>query len=91
MFHKLKQFKELHDKGKIIRSMLAQKIISVERNGIQMSMDGNNKVLSFQIPSEMTAQEIEKIMPNIIEESHEKLTQTMVDVMRNTGGLDNIL
>lgn len=89
MFNKLKQFKEMRDKAKNIQNTLAEEKIEAESRGIKILMDGNQKVLSLTIPPQLTAQEIQNIMPGLINDAIKKAQKAMVQKMQNTGQLGN--
>jgi len=63
MFNKIKHLKELRDQAKTIQGALAQKTITLEQGGISITMDGNQEITALKINPELTAAEIEKILP----------------------------
>jgi DNA-binding protein YbaB len=87
MFEKLKQLKDLRDKAKTIQNALAEEKIIGERHGIKISMDGNMVVSSVTLEKEMTKDDLEKKLPEAINETIKKAQRAMAEKMRNMGGL----
>jgi DNA-binding protein YbaB len=87
MFEKLKQFKDLRDKAKQIQGVLGEKTITGDSHGIKITMDGNMNVKSIILEKEMSKEEIEKNMPNAINETIKKTQKVMAEEMRAIGGL----
>ncbi len=87
MFEKLKQFKDLRDKAKTLQNALSGKTITEEKNGIKIIMDGNMTVKSVAIQTEMSREEIEKKLPDTINETIKKTQRLMAEEMKAMGGL----
>ena len=87
MFDKLKQFKDLRDQAKSLQDQLAEEKIEVESDGIKLLMDGNQKIISIKIDSEMSAQQIEEKMPAILNDAIKKAQRAAVQKMQSMGGL----
>ncbi len=85
MFNKLKQFKDLRDQAKSLQEMLAQEIVEVERGGIKLVMDGNQKIVSLEINPELNAAEIQSLMPEILADALKKVQRLMVEKMQGSG------
>ncbi len=90
MFEKLKQFKDLRSKAKTMQNTLAEEKVEVENRGIKIIMDGNQKILSIKIDTNLTAVEIEKIFPDLFNEAIKKVQKIMVEKMQGMGGLGNL-
>ncbi|HTW96622.1 MAG TPA: YbaB/EbfC family nucleoid-associated protein [Candidatus Methylomirabilis sp.] len=87
MFEKLKQLKDLRDKAKSIQNALGQETITAEKNGIKITMDGNMDVKSVILEREMTKDELEKKLPDAINDCVKKTQRVMAEKMRAMGGL----
>lgn len=89
MFNKLKQFKELRDQAKNLQNMLAEEKVNVERHGIKMTMDGNQHVVSLEIGTDLSAEKIQQIMPDIINDAIKQVQRIAAQKMQESGGLSN--
>lgn len=88
MFHKLKQFRDMRNKAKTLQHTLAEEHVTVENRGITIQFDGNQKVTSLTISPHLTPQEIEKILPDAINDGIRKVQKIMVQKMQKMGGMD---
>jgi DNA-binding protein YbaB len=87
MFNKLKQLKDLRDKAKTIQNALAEEKITGDRHGIKISLNGNMEVSSVVLEKEMTKVELEKNLPDAINDAIKKAQRVMAEKMRSMGGL----
>jgi DNA-binding protein YbaB len=87
MFEKLKQFKDLRDKAKELQNALGSETINADKNGIKITMDGNMNVSAVVLEKEMSKEEVEKKMPEAINEAIKKTQKVMAEKMRAMGGL----
>jgi len=87
MFEKLKQLKDLRDKAKHLQNALGAETITGDKNGIKITMDGNMNVSAVVLEKEMSKDEIEKKMPDAINEVIKKTQRVMAEKMRAMGGL----
>ena len=87
MFEKLKQLKDLRDKAKTMQNALAGEIIIGERHGIKITMDGNMNVSAVVLEKEMSKAELEKSLPDAINDTIKKAQRVMAEKMRAMGGL----
>lgn len=83
MFNKLKQFQDLRKQAKDIESMLGAETVEVEKNGAKLVMNGNQKAISFSVPENMSSQEIEKLVPEMINEGGEKVKKILAAKMQS--------
>jgi len=88
MFEKLKQFRDLRSKAKTIQNVLSEIIIENEASGIKLVMDGNQKIQSIKIQENLTAHDVEKILPNLFNDTIKKVQRVMAEKMQAMGGLD---
>ncbi|MBU1164719.1 YbaB/EbfC family nucleoid-associated protein [Patescibacteria group bacterium] len=80
MFDKIKQFKEL-------KNQLDEVSIEVEKDGIKLIMSGNQSIESIQIDQNLTAPEIERIIPDLFDQALKKVQKVMVEKFQ-TGNLN---
>ncbi len=89
MFSKLNQIKELRSQAKKLQNELAQETVTVENKGIKMVMDGNQKILSLDIPSELLSPEkkndLEKYLINTFADAQKKIQGVMYKKMKSSG------
>lgn len=89
MFNKLKKFKDMRDKAKTLQNALSEEKIEVEHKGIKIVLDGNQKIVSLSIDASLTARDIEKILPDLINDGIKKVQKVMVQKMQSMGGMDS--
>ncbi|MEK7508966.1 MAG: YbaB/EbfC family nucleoid-associated protein [Patescibacteria group bacterium] len=86
MFTKLKQFKEMRDKAKIIQNTLAEEKVeaSAAWGKIKMVMNGNQKVLSVKVdPDLLTNKEkMESAIKDVTNEAIEKAQKVMAAAIK---------
>jgi DNA-binding protein YbaB len=87
MFEKLKQLKDLRDKAKHLQSALGAETITADRNGIKITMDGNMNVSAVVLEKEMSKDELEKKLPDAINDAVKRTQRVMAEKMRAMGGL----
>jgi DNA-binding protein YbaB len=90
MFNKLKQFKDLRSQAKSLQEALAQEKVEIERNGIKLVMDGNQKVVSLEINPELSTGQIQQEMPEIFNDAIKKVQRLVVEKMQSSGGLSGM-
>ena len=83
MFSKLNQIKDLKAQAKSMQDTLSQENVEVEKNGIVLKMDGNQKVLSVNIPEDMENSSIENILPELFDDATKKVQKMMAEKMRS--------
>jgi DNA-binding protein YbaB len=79
MFSKLKQFKDMQSQAKTLQNQLSEENVVVENGGIKLVMSGNQKITSITIDSNLTATDIEKIIPDLFDEALRKIQKIMVE------------
>lgn len=83
LFSKLNQIKDLRSQAKQMQNTLSQEIIEVENHGIKLKMDGNQNVLSINLPDGVTKSELEKYIPDTFNDGIKKLQKIMAEKMKN--------
>ncbi|MBI5621383.1 YbaB/EbfC family nucleoid-associated protein [Candidatus Falkowbacteria bacterium] len=89
MFNKIKHLKDLRSQGKQLQNALAAKTVTVEQGGISLTLDGNQNITALTINPNLTAAEIEKILPGLLKDGLDKIKRIMAETMQGMGGLDN--
>ncbi len=86
MFTKLKQFKEMRDKAKIIQNTLAEEKVeaSAAWGKIKMVMNGNQKVLSVNIDPDLLGnkEKMESAIKDVTNEAIEKVQKVMAAAIK---------
>jgi DNA-binding protein YbaB len=82
LFSKLSQVKDLREQAKKMQNTLSQEIIEIENHGIKVKMDGNQNILSVNIPDGMQKPDLEKYMPEAFNDAVKKLQKLMAEKMR---------
>ncbi len=83
IFSKLNQIKDLKAQAKNMQNTLAQENIEVEKNGISLKMDGNQKVLSVNIKENLDNSTIENILPELFNDALRKIQKIMAEKIKN--------
>jgi DNA-binding protein YbaB len=86
MFNKLKQIKDLRSQAKKMQNVLADESITVDKNGIKLTMNGNLEVTSIEIPDNMSKDSIQTSMKDAINEAVKKTQRIMAQKMKEMGG-----
>ncbi len=92
MFNKLKQFKDLKDKAKLIQDMLSQESAEGESGWgkVKITMNGNQQVIDVAIdPSVMDNKEkLQALVKDAVNDAVKKVQTVMAKKLKETGGLD---
>ncbi|MCD4704509.1 YbaB/EbfC family nucleoid-associated protein [bacterium] len=83
MFSKLNQIKDLKAQAKQMQNSLSQEIIEVEKSNVILKMDATQKVHSITIPDGKTNTELEKIIPELFNDSTKKIQKVMAEKMKS--------
>ncbi len=87
MFNKLKQFKELRNQAKTIQNALAEEIITVEKKGVRIEMDGSFKIKSLTINEELSKEKLEEILTDCFNDAVQKAQRVAATKIQQLGGL----
>ena len=90
MFNKLKQFKDLRNQAKTIQGKLAEEHITLEKNGLIITMNGNMEIETLKLNPELSSENQEKYLKDLINEATKKVQRVMAEKMREMGGLDGL-
>ncbi|HNV97225.1 MAG TPA: YbaB/EbfC family nucleoid-associated protein [bacterium] len=83
LFSKLNQIKDLKSQAKQMQDVLSQETVEVERNGIKIKMDANQKILSLDINDGIEKSTIESTIPNLINDGNDKVRKILAEKMRS--------
>ncbi len=89
MFNKIKHLKDLRSQAKTLEKSLAGESITIDKHGISLTMDGNQKVTALKIDPQTSLSQVEKLLPEILEEANNKVRRVMAQKLQAMGGLDN--
>lgn len=81
MFSNLKDLYQFQSQAKELQKKLANEIITVEKQGIQITMSGNQEVLSITVNTELSKTEQEKFLGELFNEAVKKIQQLMANKM----------
>lgn len=89
MFTKLNQVKEMRQQAKKLQNSLATEKVAIENKGIKLTMDGNQKIISLDIPEEMLSpnkkNDLEKYLISAYDQAVKKIQRIMVNKMKSSG------
>ena len=88
MFSKLKQYKDLRDKAKTLQNTLGQEHITLERNGITITLNGNLEVETVKLNPELNAEKQAEILKDLFNEAVKKIQRVMAEKMRGMEGFN---
>jgi DNA-binding YbaB/EbfC family protein len=94
MFNKLKQFKDLRDQAKELQSKLSEESVTVEKNGVKMTLNGNLEMTSINIEESLLdsskKNKLEETIKEVNKDALKKIQRIMAMKMKEMGGLPNI-
>ncbi len=90
MFNKLKQFKDLRSQAKTMQNALAEEKVTIEKNGISITMNGNMEINNITIDKDMSIEKIESAMAKNFNEAIKKTQKIMAEKMQAMGGIPGL-
>lgn len=90
MFNKLKQFKDLRSKAKTVQSALSEEIITEERNGVKIVLNGNLEVQTVSINKDLNKDEQEAALKSCFNDAVKKAQKVMAKKLQEMGGLPGL-
>lgn len=90
MFNKLKQIKDLRSQAKRMQNVLSQESVTVEKNGVKLTINGNLEVTSININNGLSRESIENSMKEVINEAVKKTQKIMAQKMQEMGGFPGL-
>lgn len=92
LFNKLNQIKDLKQQAKSLQNQLSEESVTVEKHGVTLVMNGNQKIVKLDINLEFLNPEqkerLEEIIKNLQNEAIGKVQRLMAEKMRSMGGLN---
>jgi len=88
MFSKLKQIKDLRSQAKTMQNALAGESVTVEKNGITITINGNLEVTAFTVAENMSPAQISSSAKEVLNEGIKKVQKIMAQKMQAMGGLE---
>ena|SRR3989344_2365577 len=92
LFNKLSQIRDLKAQAKSLQSQLAEESVRVEKQGVELVMDGNQKITKLEINPELLSPErkerLEEIIKELQNEAIGKVQRLMAEKMRSLGNFN---
>ena len=92
LFNKLSQIRDLKAQAKSLQSQLAEESVRVEKQGVELVMDGNQKITKLEINPELFSPErkerLEEIIKELQNEAIGKVQRLMAEKMRSLGNFN---
>jgi DNA-binding protein YbaB len=90
MFNKLKHLKDLRSQAKTMQNALAQESVTVEKNGVKITLNGNMEITSLEINQELPKDSLEKILKDLMNDGVKKTQRIMAQKMQEMGGFPGL-
>ena len=90
MFNKLKQFKDLRNQAKTMQNALAQESVTVDKNGVAITINGNFEITNLVINGKLNKEQLENILKGLFNDAVKKVQRIMAEKMREMGGLSGL-
>ena len=87
MFNKLKQYKDLRDQAKTLQNMMAQQSITVEKNGVKLTINGNFEITTLNINNELSKEKLEQVLVECFNDATKKIQRVLAEKMQGMGGM----
>ena len=75
MFNKLKQFKDMRHQASSLQRLLGAETVTIERQGVTLVVDGNQRVVSLTIPPTFQTAALERLIPELFNDATAKVQQ----------------
>ena len=87
MFEKLKQIKDLRSQAKTMQNALSGESVTVVKNGVTITINGNLEVTAFTVAENMNPSQISSSAKDALNEAIKKVQKIMAQKMQAMGGL----
>jgi len=84
---KFKQLNDLRSQAKNLQQTLSQERVETQKNGVTLVMDGNQKVISITIDQNTDIKQLEDLLPEIFNQTVEKI-QRIIAAKMQAGGIN---
>ncbi len=89
MFEKLKQIKDLRTQAKTMQNALSGESATVEKNGINVTMNGNLEITNLVIAENLIGLQAANATREAVNEVIKKVQKIIAQKMQDMGGLKN--
>ncbi len=87
VFSKLNQIKEMRSQAKSLQNQLAEESVTIQKHGVTLTMDGNQKIVKLDLASDLLAPERKNRLEEAVKDAHNeaiaKVQKIMVEKMRS--------
>lgn len=90
MFSKLKQFKDLRSQAKTMQSALSQEIITEEKNGVKVVLNGNMEVTNITLNESLSKNSQEDVLKNCFNDAVKRAQRLMAKKLQDMGGIPGL-
>ena len=90
MFNKLKHLKDLRSQAKTMQDVLSTEIITTEKNGILIKMNGNMEIIDIEIDENIPKDAISRNLVDGLNETIKKTQRIMAQKMQEMGGIPGL-
>ena len=90
MFNKLKQIKDLRDQAKKMQDALGGEVISAEKNGVKITMNGNMEITAVSVNSELDKSNLESAIKTAVNDAMKQTQRLMAKKMQEMGGFPGL-
>ena len=87
----MKDLYKLKSQASELQKKLNDETVEKEKNGIKIVMNGNLEIISINIPSDKSVEEISSTMKDLVNETIKASQKLMIDKMGGVGGALNML
>ena len=87
MFNKLKQFKDLRSQAKKMQNALSGEIITAEKGGNKVVMNGQLEIVSISINDALAKDSLEGMLADCLNDAIKKTQKLMAQKIQEMGGL----
>ena len=90
MFNKLKHLKDLRNTAKQMQNALANESVTIQRGGVQVSMNGNMEITKIIINEDLAKESLEGVLADCVNEAIKKTQRIMAQKMQEMCGLPRL-
>lgn len=87
MFNKLKQYQDLKNQAKMLQNMMSQQSITVEKNGVKLTINGNFEITNLNINGDLSKEKLEQTLKECFNDATKKIQRVVAEKMQSMGGL----
>lgn len=87
MFNKLKQYQDLKNQAKMLQNMMSQQSITIDKNGVNLTINGNFEITNLTISSELSKEKLEQILKENFNDATKKIQRVVAEKMQGMGGM----